>query len=199
MKALLHICCSVCALGAFRQLRDEGWKVRGYFFNPNIHPLIEFRRRKKSVKVLQEHIPLPVEYDEEYGLWDFLREVDHESGQKRCLECYRLRMEHTARKAAELEADAFTSTLLTSYRQDQDGLKRIGQECGDRHGVDFLFRDWEGLSEENRDEARELGLYRQQYCGCIFSEKERHLNTTKHIYKGSGPSSGEARWSDDVT
>lgn len=196
MKVLLHICCSVCALGAFRRLRDEGWQVRGYFFNPNIHPLIEFRRRKKSVKVLQERIPLPVEYEEEYGLWDFLREVDYEGGEDRCLECYRVRLSHTAERAAELEADAFTTTLLTSPRQDPQALKRIGEECGAEHGVEFLFRNWQGLSEENRDEAKKMGLYHQQYCGCIFSEEERYRETTRHLYQGSGPASGDARWSE---
>jgi len=197
MKALLHICCSVCSLGAFRRLSEEGWQIRGYFFNPNIHPLMEFRRRKKSVKVLQEHIPLPVEYEEDYGLWDFLREVDHERGEERCLDCYRLRLRHTARKTARLEADAFTTTLLTSRRQDTEALKRIGENCATRHGVRFLFRDWAGLSAENQKDAKRLGLYRQQYCGCIFSEEKRYRDTTRHIYRGSGPTSGDARWSDE--
>jgi len=196
MKALLHICCSICALGAYRRLRDEGWQVRGHFFNPNIHPLIEFRRRKKSVQVLQERISLPVEYEEDYGLWDFLRELQHQDQPERCLECYRLRLEHTARRAAELDADVFTTTLLTSKRQDVSALKRIGEECGRQHGVDFLFRDWKGLSEDNRDEAKKMGLYRQQYCGCIFSEEERYRNTTRHLYRGPGPASGDRRWSD---
>ena len=199
MNVYLHICCSICTLKTFRHLRDRGHAVRGYFFNPNIHPLIEFRRRKKSVRVLQEQLPLPVEYEEEYGLKLFLREITAWSGRQRCLDCYALRLDRTARAAADEGADAFTTTLLTSPHQDSEGLERIGAECGRRHGVEFISPDWDELSEESCDEASDRGLYRQQYCGCIFSEEERYEGTTRHLYKGGGPRCGDARWSDKNT
>lgn len=190
MKILLHICCSVCTTGPFHELSDEGHEVTGYFYNPNIHPLIEYRRRLKSVKVLQERMPIKVIYDEAYGLTRFLEEVDWRSGE-RCRDCYRLRLGQTAEIAARQGVDAMTTTLLTSEHQAHEMVAEIGRRCAEERGIEFLYRDWRHMAEPNRGRAQDLGLYLQQYCGCIFSECDRYKDTGRHLYKGSGPIVGD--------
>jgi len=186
MKVLLHICCATCAIEPFEQLTAEGHQVTGCFINPNIHPLIEFRRRLKSVKVLQEHLPMPVIYDEDYGLQVYLDTVDRH-GPARCEGCYRLRLGRTARRAVEGGFGAFTTTLLSSAHQNHDLVRRIGEEAAEQSGSAFLYADWRPLAERGHERARKMHLYMQSYCGCIFSEYERFADTARHIYKGPGP------------
>jgi hypothetical protein len=172
-------------LGPHRELEAGGHEVRGFFYNPNIHPLIEFRRRRKSLKVLQERIPLPVDYPEGYGLHTFLKQVEWD-GPRRCADCYRLRLGRTAREARRGRYDAFSTTLLASRHQDHDMVCSIGEECAGREGVEFLARDWRAMADSNRQEAGRPNLYLQQYCGCVFSEEERYRDTTRHLYRGGG-------------
>jgi predicted adenine nucleotide alpha hydrolase (AANH) superfamily ATPase len=186
MTALLHICCAACAIEPFEQLTAQGQRVTGCFFNPNIHPLIEFRRRLKAVRVLQERLPLPVIYEEDYGLLAHLDAVDWHSA-ARCEGCYRLRLAHTARLAAERGFGVFTTTLLSSTHQDHDLIRRVGEAAAEQSGVQFLYADWRPLSERSHERARKMGLYVQAYCGCIFSEQERYRDTTLHLYRGAGP------------
>jgi hypothetical protein len=186
MKVLLHICCATCAIEPFEQLTAQGHAVTGCFFNPNIHPLIEFRRRLKSVKVLQERLPMPVIFDEDYGLQTYLDAVDRHSP-ARCEGCYRLRLGHTARLAAERGFGAFTTTLLSSTHQDHELVRRVGEEAAGKSGVPFLYADWRAVSERGHERARAMRLYMQGYCGCIFSEWERFKDTGLHLYRGAGP------------
>ncbi len=186
MNVLLHICCAACAIEPFERLSAEGHRVTGCFYNPNIHPLVEFRRRLKAVKVLQERLPMPVVYAEDYGLVAYLDSVDWHSP-ARCEGCYRLRLAHTARLAAERGFDAFTTTLLSSAHQDHELIRRVAEGAAEQSGVAFLYADWRGLSERSHERARKLRLYMQSYCGCIFSEQERYRDTTLHIYRGAGP------------
>jgi len=189
MKVLLHVCCAACAIGPQEDLARQGHQVAGFFYNPNIHPFIEFRRRLKALKVLQERIPLPVTYVEDYGLGEFLASVRWTGPTRgeRCEDCYRLRLERTARHAAEGGAEAISTTLLSSTRQDRETIVRIGHECARAHGVEFLPADWRPLSEEGHRRARQMGLYLQSYCGCVFSEWERFRDTAEHVYRGPGP------------
>ena len=186
MHVLLHICCAACAIGPYRALTDAGHRVTGFFYNPNVHPFIEFRRRLKAVKVLQERLPMPVIYDEEYGLLRYLQQVDWDA-RTRCADCYRLRLERTAELAVKRDIPAITTTLLGSTHQDVDLIARIGREAAERHGREFLVEDWRPLAEAGHDEAKRIRLYLQNYCGCIFSEHERFRDTSTHVYRGPGP------------
>lgn len=186
MNILLHTCCAACTLGAYGTLVEEGHTVRGFFCNPNIHPLIEFRRRLKAQKLLQEHLPIEMTYAEDYGLRQFLDEVDWQ-GAARCGDCYRMRLRRAALEAVRQGMDAFTTTLLVSVHQKHALLRQVGQECSEETGVPFYYQDWRGLSEKGHEEARRRHLYLQQYCGCVFSECERFENTALHLYRGSGP------------
>jgi predicted adenine nucleotide alpha hydrolase (AANH) superfamily ATPase len=168
--------------------------VLGFWYNPNVHLFVEFRRRMKALKVLQERLPLPIVYDEEYGLERFLCGTRwQDSPAERCASCYRLRLGRTAQEAARRGMAAFTSTLLSSTHQDHGLVRRVGEECAAEHGVEFLYADWRPVSEESHERARAMGLYLQGYCGCVFSEWERYRDTSVHAYKGSGPLSAGPR------
>ena len=166
-------------------LRDEGHEVVGCFENPNIHPLIEFRRRLKAQKVLAERVGLEMIYTETYGLREWLEAVRWRSTERpeRCADCYRLRLERVAALACERGLEAFTTTLLVSRHQNHALVRRIGQQCARARGVPFLYRDWRPLAEPTHEEARRMNLYLQQYCGCVFSEWERYRDTTRHLYR----------------
>jgi len=185
MRILLHTCCAACAIGPWEWLAGEGHEVTALFYNPNIHPLIEFRRRLKALRVLQERMPIEAVFVEDYGLMEFMESVRWQGGQ-RCEDCYRLRLGHAARYAAAEGFEAFTTTLLSSTHQDLALLARVGRECAAREGVAFMDADWRSLAPESHARAKQLRLYMQNYCGCIFSEYERYKDTGKHIYRGPG-------------
>ena len=165
------------------ELRNENFNVHGYFYNPNIHPLLEFRKRIKALRVFQESDHIVVDYCEEYGLREYLKEVDYE-GDDRCGDCYRLRLKTTARYAKEKGFDTFTSTLLFSKRQDHEKIKETCEKVAEEIGITFEYRDYRHLCECSHEIARGKMLYRQSYCGCIFSEYERYKDTTRNLYEG---------------
>jgi len=180
---LLHICCAGCLCAPLEELRKDGFHVHGYFYNPNIHPLLEFRRRLKAVRIFQESDPIKVNYCNEYGLREYLDEVDYK-GDNRCGDCYRLRLRVTAMYAKDQGFDAFCSTLLFSEHQDHEEVKRIGDQVSEQVGIPFEYRDYRHLCECSRKIANKKMLYKQSYCGCIFSEFERYKDTTRHVYEG---------------
>lgn len=172
MRVLIHICCAPCLCRPLEACREEGLQVEGFFYNPNIHPYQEFCKRLKAVKVLAERTRLPVEFDECYGLAEHLERVRGPVPQ-RCRACYRMRLERTARRACERGFDGFTSSLLVSAMQDHEAIRQIGAEVAARNGIQWVYRDWRGLCSESQEMAKRMSLYRQQYCGCIWSEYER--------------------------
>ena len=182
MNLLVHICCGVCFAAILEDLKSRDFSFTGFFYNPNIHPLIEFRRRLKALKVLLEGEKIKVIYDENYGLKDFLREVNWEG--RRCPDCYCLRLKRAAEVAKDHGFSAFTTTLLTSPHQHHLLIRRIGEEVGEEAGVSFAYFDFRGLHKHSLELAKKKGLYRQKYCGCIFSEYERFADTTLHFYRG---------------
>jgi predicted adenine nucleotide alpha hydrolase (AANH) superfamily ATPase len=182
-KVLLHVCCAPCAIGAFEALQAEGFEVKGYFHNPNIHPLIEFRRRLKAVKVFRDRLRLDIGCNEDYGLREYLRAVSGMEDE-RCPICYSLRFDAACAKAAELGIPSVTTTLFSSRQQDHDLIEAVGSEAASKRGVEFLRKDFRPLSESAHEKAKKMKLYRQQYCGCIFSEYERYKDTNLHLYRG---------------
>ena len=146
----------------------------GFFYNPNIQPYQEYQRRLEAVKEYEKKAALKVIYRDEYNLEEFLRGVVFREDE-RCRLCYHLRLEPTAQMAKKGKFDAFTSTLLHSKHQNHELIREIGQAVGKRRGVTFLYRDFREGWQEGIEESKVLGLYRQQYCGCIYSEKERYL------------------------
>lgn len=167
-----------------------------FFYNPNIQPLLEFRRRAKSVQVLADHEHLDAHLDLAYDPKAFLRAVPWDRPE-RCLACYRLRMAETARAAAERGCTAITTTLLVSVHQDHEAVRAAGEREAAAWGLAFHYEDWRPLAEYGRREAKRRSLYRQQYCGCIFSEQERFAPTRLHLYRG-GADAGHARRGGDA-
>jgi len=163
-----------------RVLREEGHEVCGHFFNPNIHPYQEYKKRLDTLDVYAGEEGLQVIREEDYPLEGFLRQVAFRE-EDRCRHCYRLRLVKTAQIAKNGGFNAFTTTLLYSRFQKHDLIRCIGEEVAVKYGISFLYRDFrEGWSEGVRI-SKALGLYRQPYCGCIYSEKERYCRTRRMI------------------
>ena len=173
MKLLLHICCAPCSIACVRALRGGGIEPTGFWFNPNIHPYTEYRQRKTTLEEYAKSIDLALVIGGKYDLRPFIRAVA-EDMDHRCAYCYRCRMEATAKYAAENGFSHFTTTLLISPYQNHELLAQTAVQAGERFGVSFLYRDFRPVFREGQQEARDLGLYMQKYCGCIFSEEERY-------------------------
>lgn len=174
MKILLHTCCGPCALFPLRQLRAAGHDVTGYFYNHNIHPYQEYVRRRDTARQMAEREALPLIVRDEYDLEGFLANVAADPA-KRCTYCYASRLRATALAAAEGGFEAFTASLLYSRYQKHDEIKELGERIGNEIGVPFYYQDFRTGWQEGIRLSKELELYRQQYCGCIYSEKERYL------------------------
>lgn len=174
MKTLLHICCANCAIIPVKRLREQGGELSGYFFNPNIHPYQEFRRRLETVHQYAEQVSLPVIYNDDYALDEFLAQVAADPA-RRCTYCYLSRLEMTARYAAENGFDAFSTSLLYSRYQQHEAIRASGEALATRFGIDFLYEDFRSGWQEGIVVSKAMGLYRQQYCGCIYSERDRYL------------------------
>jgi tRNA A37 threonylcarbamoyladenosine dehydratase/predicted adenine nucleotide alpha hydrolase (AANH) superfamily ATPase len=178
MRLLFHCCCGPCSIASVESLITEGVTPTLFWYNPNIHPLIEYRSRRDSLSQFSSDQKLPLIMFNEYGLELFLRSVGTETEMPgRCEICYRLRLEKTAAYAAEHGFDAFSTSLLISPYQQHEIIHSLGEELAKRYGVTFLYRDFRPLFRKGQTAARALGLYMQKYCGCIFSEKERYENT----------------------
>ncbi len=178
MRILLHLCCGPCALYPLSRLHQAGHEVSGLFHNPNIHPFQEFRRRLDTVLQVGKATGCPFIVDEEYGLTSYLRQVVfHE--QDRCDRCYAMRLARTAEEAAGRGFDAFTTTLLYSRYQNHQTILDLGRQLADQHGLHFYYEDFREGWQQGIDASLRLGLYRQPYCGCIYSEQERYDKTVR--------------------
>jgi predicted adenine nucleotide alpha hydrolase (AANH) superfamily ATPase len=166
-------------------LRGQGREVEGLFYNPNIHPFIEFRRRLKALRVFLETDPLHVEIDEQYGLETWLRQA-RPLDPRRCERCYETRLKRTAETAKSGDFDAFTTTLLVSKHQQHDTVRQVGERMAETYGVPFLYEDMRLLADSCGEAAKKRQLYRQSYCGCVFSEHERYRDTNREVYRGPG-------------
>ena len=171
MKVLLHICCGVCAAGVVERLKQEGHEVSGFFYNPNIHPEEEYIRRldvaRSVARELGITLNVPLYNPEEWYTLAGRLEKEPEGGE-RCRICYRLRLTRTCQFLGETECDVFTTTLTVSPNKKADIINRIGVDIG---GDRFLSRDFkkkDGFKRSN-ELAGKWGLYRQHYCGCLYS------------------------------
>ena len=174
-EVLVHICCAPDASYGVRALRDR-FNVAGFFYNPNIDSREEFRKRLFAAFQLQEKDPFPlvVGAGGQEAWEDAVRGLESEPERgRRCEECVRLRLRETARKAAELGMPAFGTVLTVSPKKDAAMVNRVGREEGERSGIRFVEADLkkgDGYLKSVRA-SREMGLYRQNYCGCRYSRK----------------------------
>lgn len=173
LSILVHVCCAPCATYTVKRLRERGFEVSGFWFNPNVHPYSEHERRRETLARYAEEIGLPIIWEPGYEMPAFLRAVvGHEQYGERCRICYRLRLARTADVAKRGGFDAITTTLLISPYQDQAAIRRTGQELASAQGMDFYFENFRRGFTEHRRLSKEHNLYMQRYCGCIYSEWE---------------------------
>jgi len=175
MKLLIHACCVGCLAGPHKKLLEGGHELSCFFYNPNIQPFEEYRRRLRAVQEYAQRTRIEVIFKDEYPLREFLKGAmaGEGDGKKRCEYCYNLRLSATAKKAKELGCDAFTTTLLISNHQDHGLVKKICEEVAEAEGINFYYEDFRPLCDESHTEVKEMGLYLQNYCGCVFSEEDR--------------------------
>ena len=178
MKILLHVCCGPCSIYPIDSLRKAGHEIRGYFYNPNIHPFTEFKKRLDTFTEYAQKIDLPVIVDEQYELENFLRGVVFREGE-RCRICYSIRLQKAAQIARKGKFDAFTTTLLVSPFQKHELIKEIATSVSQETGVPFFYQDFRTGFKEGVMQSKEEKMYRQQYCGCVFSEKERYAQVKR--------------------
>jgi epoxyqueuosine reductase len=173
VKLLLHICCGPCASGAVPWWKDNATEVVGFFYNPNIHPLLEYRRRLTGARDVCELTGVELAVDEAYDPAAWFESV-LSADTSRCRACIAQRLDRAALQAVAQGCDAFSTTLSISPWQDHESIQAAGQEAAEWHGVEFVYRDMRPLYGETRRASREWGIYRQKYCGCLVSEWERY-------------------------
>ncbi len=175
MKLLLHTCCGPCTIYPLDVLRKEGMEVMGFFYRHNIHPYTECQRREETLLDYAASVDFKVIVHKGYELEEFLRRVVFRESH-RCRICYHERLTATALTAKRGKFDAFSTTLLYSKFQQHDLIREIGEAAGKSAGVPFHYQDFREGWKTGIEASKRLGLYRQQYCGCIYSEKERYFN-----------------------
>ena len=195
MNLLLHMCCGPCSCYPVKVLREQGIEPTGYFFNPNIHPYKEWDMRLKAAEEFAARSELKIITDKHYMLRDFLRRAlaAEQAENGRCRMCYTWRLEETARYAAENGFDAFTSTLFYSIYQQHELMKETAEHFARVYGVKFHYEDFRPGWQEGIDMSVEMGLYRQPYCGCIFSEEERYSRELRKARKKANKAKKRAR------
>ncbi len=175
---MLHTCCAPCSVACVQALRAEGIEPTAYWANPNIHPFTEYRARRDTLRTYAASIGMALAEDDTYGLRPFVRAVAQDI-EGRCRYCYATRLNNAAAYAAENGFTHVSTTLLISPYQNHELIQELAAQAAARHGVTFLYRDFRPHFREGQAEARELGLYMQKYCGCVFSEEDRYTQKKK--------------------
>lgn len=173
LKLLVHTCCAPCFIAPFYQLQEAGYAVSAYWFNPNIHPLLEYQKRHETLQDFCQKEDIPLLEVDEYGLQSFLKATLSDIP-ARCVYCYDVRLDALAKAAAEGGFDAFSTTLLYSRYQKHELIISTAKAMAAKYGVDFYYEDWRVLWQKGIQLSKAAGMYRQQYCGCIFSEEDRY-------------------------
>ncbi len=174
-RVLLHACCGICAGHCVSTLKDRGDQVSIFFSNANIAPADEFSRRLDALKTLANHFDVPVIIDPpDHSDWienvALGFENEPERG-RRCSRCFRYSLSRTSNFQKEQGFDLFTTTLTVSPHKPSKTILEIGSSLDAQHFLSIDFKKNNGFVETNAI-ARELGLYRQNYCGCEFSQRD---------------------------
>lgn len=175
MKVLMHICCGPCSISPLEQLKQEDIIPDLFWYNPNIHPFMEYKNRLESCEKYINLLNLKLIKIDEYGLREFCSNVISNLNERCSSYCYKVRMEKTAKYAKENGYKAFTTTLFVSPYQNHEKLKQVCEELAKKYEIEFLYRDFRPGFREGQSKARSLELYMQKYCGCVFSEEDRYM------------------------
>ncbi len=214
MTLLVHICCGPCSGAVLERLLEEGRKPVGFFYNPNIQPLSEYLRRREGAALTAKCLGVPIifadalpENEQRLLIGDvptlptrpglplaadplpwLRRTAGKESG--RCAPCIDLRLRGVAMFAGMRGFAAFTTSLLYSRRQPHDTIAELGRSAAAGQGVTFHYADWRPLWRRGIELSKQWGVYRQQYCGCMFSEYDRHAGDLDRIVRAGAEDGG---------
>lgn len=175
---LLHSCCAPCSSYVILYL-SQYFKITVFFYNPNIMPDFEYKRRLEEQKRLLKMVTTknPIDFIEgEYEPNVFLTEIkgleNEPEGSDRCFRCYRMRLEQTAKYAKDYNYDYFTTTLTVSPYKKADKINEIGKYLSEKYNVKYLFSDFKKRNgyKQSIELSKQYNLYRQDYCGCAFSK-----------------------------
>ncbi len=180
-----------------RELQKQGALVEGFFYNPNVHPLKEFLLRREGALKAAAFFGVPLHFAENrpaYDLFSWLEmtraAVSSGENGARCPLCWEQRLVETACFAARKGYEAFSTSLLYSRRQRHEEIAALGRKVGEEYGVGFLYQDFRPFWQEGINLSKELAVYRQQYCGCVYSEAERYANELEKAQKSARSGDG---------
>ena len=176
MRLLMHACCAPCSVYCVDSLRKEGIEPTLFWYNPNIHPYQEYKARRDSLIEYIQRENLELVLKDEYGLEEFCKNtIDNLN--TRCIDyCYSKRMRKTFEYARDNGYDTVSTTLLYSIYQKHEFVKHVCEQLSKEFKIDFLYRDFRPGFWEGHDKAKDIGLYMQKYCGCVFSEYEAAMS-----------------------
>ncbi len=174
-SVLIHCCCAHCTAYTIDYWRRQGYELSALWYNPNIHPYMEHQHRLEAMQSLAKKLDFPLITADNYDIVEYFNRVTgHES--QRCRYCFQLRLQKTAETARELGFRSFTSSLLISPHQKHELLLEIGNSLAEKMEIRFLYADLRKHYSDSRHITKPLALYRQQYCGCVYSEWERYAD-----------------------
>jgi len=188
-RLALHVCCGPCFLEPYDALVADAAEVAVVYFNPNIQPVEEYQHRRDTLIDYAQRCGVDiVELPYDPALW--LEQVGPlaRSPRERCRACYRLRLREVAHWAAENGCEAMTTTLTVSPYQDADAIAEEGDRAASEAGVEFVRRDFRERYSEAMRRSRDLGMYRQNYCGCVMSDLEAREQRERRRAESAGRS-----------
>lgn len=179
---ILHACCAICSAYPVSYLKDAGYSVTVYFYNPNIYPNSEYQKRLEAEKTLCKHFGVELiegEYDKA-SFYNCAKGLENEPEKgRRCIECFKLRLEQTAKFAKENGIENFTTSIVISPHKNFNLLSSLGKDIAERYSLNYLdidFKKKDGFLNTNKI-SKSLDLYRQNYCGCEYG---LHQMTNTH-------------------
>ncbi|MDR2819775.1 MAG: epoxyqueuosine reductase QueH [Desulfovibrio sp.] len=194
---LLHVCCGPCAIMPVLRLQDEGFAVTLWFMNPNIHPLTEYLRRREAAGICAERLGVDILHED--AAWDITAWLRAVAGQdtmpRRCAFCCESRLAAAFVKAGELGFAHVSTSLLYSRMQPHEDIAAAGARLARKNSSAFVYRDFRADWQEGIDRSKTMGIYRQPYCGCIYSEAERYSRRLTRLAAMDADESTRRTWS----
>jgi predicted adenine nucleotide alpha hydrolase (AANH) superfamily ATPase len=183
-ELLLHVCCGPCAITTLADVQGKGFKTTGLFYNPNVHPLQEYLKRRNGAAQVAERTGIALRFcAPEYDPRVFLHTVQGQEND-RCRHCYALRLKRVAQIAKQHGFTHFGTSLLYSKRQQHEEIIEAAQAAAKENRVEFYYQDLRPTWQEGIALSKQWGIYRQNYCGCIYSEAERYAGQLAEAQEG---------------
>ena len=186
-KLLLHMCCGPCAIMPITRFLEQGYAVTGWFMNPNVHPLAEYLRRREAALQCAAYFGIPIVCaDETWNITNWLRAVQgRDTPPVRCKYCCESRVEAAFAWAIESGFDCVSTSLLYSVYQPHEVIRACGMRLAAETNREFLYQDFRNDWQTGIDRCKEIGLYRQPYCGCVYSEADRYQKKLQRCMKSA--------------